>query len=120
MTWHTLQLFRERLGVLTDAQNTVFPQALFVLQLTLIPGCRRHSQATGDEKIAAIPIRHIDNVTYVSHMLYITHQNDFHRLSPSRTPLLAGRMLVVPTMASRFLGQQRMVALTAKIDPEIK
>jgi hypothetical protein len=50
--------------------------------LTLIFGCRRHSEATGDEKIAAIPIRHIDNVTNVSHMFYITHQNDFHRLSP--------------------------------------
>lgn len=44
------------------------------------------------QKIAAIPIRHIDNVTNVSHMLYITHQNDFHRLSPYRTALLAAHI----------------------------
>src|SRR5215831_9022570 len=60
-----------------------------MLQLTLIFGRRRHGKTTRDEKIAAIPIRHIDNVTNVSHMLYIMHQNDFHYLSPSRTALLA-------------------------------
>jgi hypothetical protein len=88
MTWHALQLFRQRLGILAGPQNAVFPQELFVLQLTLISGRRRHGKATWDEKIAAIPIRHIDNVTNVSHMLDITHQNDFHCLSPSRTALL--------------------------------
>src|SRR5262245_56322608 len=92
MTWHALQLFRQRLGVLAGSQNAVFPQELFVLELTLISSRRRHGKASRDEKIAAIPIRHIDNVTHVSHMLYITHQNDFHCLSPSRTALLAERI----------------------------
>src|SRR5437660_12221210 len=92
MTWHTLQLFRQRLGVLAGAHNAVVPQELFVLQLTLISGRRRHGKATGYEKIAAIPVRHIDNGTNVSHMFHIAHQNDFHRLSPSRTALLAERI----------------------------
>jgi len=50
--------------------------------LTLIFGRRRHGKATGDKKIAAIPIRHINNITNVSHMLHIAHQNEFHGLSP--------------------------------------
>jgi hypothetical protein len=46
---------------------------LFVLKLALIFGRCRHGKATWDEKIAAIPIRDIDNVTNAPYMLDIAH-----------------------------------------------
>jgi hypothetical protein len=86
------------LGIFAGAQNAVFPQALFVLQLTLISGRRRHSQATWNEKIATISIRHIDNVTNVSHMLHITHQNNFHYLISFEDGSVGRAYLTVPPM----------------------
>src|SRR5262249_10504614 len=81
-TRHRLQLLRQCLGVLPYPQNAVFPQVLFVLKLTLIFGCRGYGEATWYEKIASIPIRYVHDVTDTTYMVHITHQNDFHRLSP--------------------------------------
>src|SRR5262249_21743265 len=114
---HRLQLLRQRLGVLPYPQNTVFPQELLVLMLTLVFGRRRYGEAVWYEKIAPVPIRHLHYVTNPTHMVYIAHENDFHRLSPF-VLFCWHRVLSLPLPS--LLGQHRMVPLAAEIDPQVK
>ena len=82
--FQTLQFLGQCGSLEPDTRNAVFPQMLFMGQLTCVFRCGGDGQAPRQEVVAPVAVRHLDDITNLANVLDFMHQNDFHDYVSSR------------------------------------